>query len=383
MGTFMGVYLPCLQNIFGVILFLRLTWVVGIAGIMESFCMVFLCCSCVSAPCGSCPSVLSRALPLGQGCLCPPAAGLPRMQQGATVLVAALAACSASAPAPLSKEKPPGFPVESEAERCSNRDPDCTCSVGGMWQQCPLPGDLHALLQPAALPAKHPSALPTDCSGALLSCSASPPAARARRELCPVLTLCFLLQTMLTAISMSAIATNGVVPGRAKALSACTHGKGFRLLRGVGACRVPWPQMCPAELWGFPMPHTRTRRQLSLAAPTLCHQPHAGSPGGERGAGASAPSPELRGADGSGSRQTRLLLCQTAAAAGEPLPQQSPGEQREEDGCRGAGERGAPVRERRCSGLLPRVSARPHRARSRRAAHALLLRGAQHGAGRV
>uniref|UniRef100_A0A8D2KY54 Solute carrier family 12 member 5 n=1 Tax=Varanus komodoensis TaxID=61221 RepID=A0A8D2KY54_VARKO len=46
MGTFMGVYLPCLQNIFGVILFLRLTWVVGIAGIMEAFCMVLLCCSC-------------------------------------------------------------------------------------------------------------------------------------------------------------------------------------------------------------------------------------------------------------------------------------------------------------------------------------------------
>lgn len=50
MGTFMGVYLPCLQNIFGVILFLRLTWVVGISGIMESFCMVILCCSCVSPP---------------------------------------------------------------------------------------------------------------------------------------------------------------------------------------------------------------------------------------------------------------------------------------------------------------------------------------------
>lgn len=50
MGTFMGVYLPCLQNIFGVILFLRLTWVVGISGIMESFCMVFLCCSAVSDP---------------------------------------------------------------------------------------------------------------------------------------------------------------------------------------------------------------------------------------------------------------------------------------------------------------------------------------------
>ncbi|XP_039591784.1 solute carrier family 12 member 5 isoform X2 [Polypterus senegalus] len=46
MGTFMGVYLPCLQNIFGVILFLRLTWVVGIGGVMESFCIVFMCCAC-------------------------------------------------------------------------------------------------------------------------------------------------------------------------------------------------------------------------------------------------------------------------------------------------------------------------------------------------
>uniref|UniRef100_A0A6I8QG39 Solute carrier family 12 member 5 n=1 Tax=Xenopus tropicalis TaxID=8364 RepID=A0A6I8QG39_XENTR len=46
MGTFMGVYLPCLQNIFGVILFLRLTWVVGVGGIMESFIMVVMCCSC-------------------------------------------------------------------------------------------------------------------------------------------------------------------------------------------------------------------------------------------------------------------------------------------------------------------------------------------------
>ncbi|XP_077315366.1 solute carrier family 12 member 5 isoform X2 [Lithobates pipiens] len=46
MGTFMGVYLPCLQNIFGVILFLRLTWVVGVGGILESFLMVLMCCSC-------------------------------------------------------------------------------------------------------------------------------------------------------------------------------------------------------------------------------------------------------------------------------------------------------------------------------------------------
>ncbi|XP_026992859.1 solute carrier family 12 member 4 isoform X2 [Tachysurus fulvidraco] len=46
MGTLMGVYLPCLQNIFGVILFLRLTWIVGTAGVVQSFLIVFMCCSC-------------------------------------------------------------------------------------------------------------------------------------------------------------------------------------------------------------------------------------------------------------------------------------------------------------------------------------------------
>uniref|UniRef100_A0A8C7GIZ9 Solute carrier family 12 member 7a n=1 Tax=Oncorhynchus kisutch TaxID=8019 RepID=A0A8C7GIZ9_ONCKI len=46
MGTFIGVYLPCMQNILGVILFLRLTWIVGTAGIMESFAIVVMCCTC-------------------------------------------------------------------------------------------------------------------------------------------------------------------------------------------------------------------------------------------------------------------------------------------------------------------------------------------------
>ncbi|KAK2506838.1 hypothetical protein MC885_010358 [Smutsia gigantea] len=46
MGTFIGVYLPCLQNILGVILFLRLTWVVGAAGVLESLLVVFMCCTC-------------------------------------------------------------------------------------------------------------------------------------------------------------------------------------------------------------------------------------------------------------------------------------------------------------------------------------------------
>ncbi|KAJ8249001.1 hypothetical protein GJAV_G00230100 [Gymnothorax javanicus] len=46
MGTLMGVYLPCLQNIFGVILFLRLTWIVGMAGVFQSLLIVLMCCSC-------------------------------------------------------------------------------------------------------------------------------------------------------------------------------------------------------------------------------------------------------------------------------------------------------------------------------------------------
>lgn len=99
MGTFMGVYLPCLQNIFGVILFLRLTWVVGIAGIMESFCMVFLCCSCVSDRAGWAPACLAQGLRATsqagralEGCIsCRPTLPCP---------------CSCSCPT-YSKEKPP------------------------------------------------------------------------------------------------------------------------------------------------------------------------------------------------------------------------------------------------------------------------------------
>lgn len=48
MGTIMGVYLPTLQNILGVILFLRLTWIVGSAGVIQSLVIILLCCCCVS-----------------------------------------------------------------------------------------------------------------------------------------------------------------------------------------------------------------------------------------------------------------------------------------------------------------------------------------------
>jgi len=43
LGTLMGVYLPTIQNIFGVILFIRMTWIVGTCGWLEGFLAVFVC----------------------------------------------------------------------------------------------------------------------------------------------------------------------------------------------------------------------------------------------------------------------------------------------------------------------------------------------------
>jgi len=44
LGTLMGVFLPCLQNIFGVILFIRMTWIVGTCGAIEGFLVILFCC---------------------------------------------------------------------------------------------------------------------------------------------------------------------------------------------------------------------------------------------------------------------------------------------------------------------------------------------------
>ncbi|XP_041375746.1 solute carrier family 12 member 4-like [Gigantopelta aegis] len=44
LGTVLGVYLPCIQNIFGILLFVRMTWIVGMAGALESFFIVFISC---------------------------------------------------------------------------------------------------------------------------------------------------------------------------------------------------------------------------------------------------------------------------------------------------------------------------------------------------
>lgn len=47
LGTLSGVYFPCVQNIFGVILFIRMVWIVGTAGVPAAFTLVFICC-CVT-----------------------------------------------------------------------------------------------------------------------------------------------------------------------------------------------------------------------------------------------------------------------------------------------------------------------------------------------
>ncbi|XP_042226146.1 solute carrier family 12 member 4-like isoform X3 [Homarus americanus] len=44
LGTLMGVFLPCIQNIFGVILFIRMPWIVGTAGGAFAFTIVLMCC---------------------------------------------------------------------------------------------------------------------------------------------------------------------------------------------------------------------------------------------------------------------------------------------------------------------------------------------------
>lgn len=44
LGTMMGVYLPTIQNIFGVILFLRVPWIVGNAGVAQALMIVGICC---------------------------------------------------------------------------------------------------------------------------------------------------------------------------------------------------------------------------------------------------------------------------------------------------------------------------------------------------
>ena len=44
----MGVFLPCIQNIFGVLFFIRLSWIIGTAGVYNALLVVLSCVSVVS-----------------------------------------------------------------------------------------------------------------------------------------------------------------------------------------------------------------------------------------------------------------------------------------------------------------------------------------------
>ncbi|GAA0165276.1 secondary carrier transporter [Lithospermum erythrorhizon] len=46
LGTMMGVFMPCLQNILGIIYYIRFSWIVGMAGVGESLLLIAFCGSC-------------------------------------------------------------------------------------------------------------------------------------------------------------------------------------------------------------------------------------------------------------------------------------------------------------------------------------------------
>ncbi|CAO2045364.1 unnamed protein product [Urochloa humidicola] len=46
LGTLMGVFIPCLQNILGIIYYIRFTWIVGMGGVWQSLVLVAFCGAC-------------------------------------------------------------------------------------------------------------------------------------------------------------------------------------------------------------------------------------------------------------------------------------------------------------------------------------------------
>jgi len=67
-GVLQGVVFPCMGNILGVILFLRLPWIVGKAGILETFLLVLVCCCCTFITTLSLSAVATNGRIPGGGC---------------------------------------------------------------------------------------------------------------------------------------------------------------------------------------------------------------------------------------------------------------------------------------------------------------------------
>ncbi|CAD5219732.1 unnamed protein product [Bursaphelenchus okinawaensis] len=62
LGVMLGVYLPTIQHILGVTMFIRLGWCVGVAGVGETFGMLFLCCLCTFLTCISLSAVATNGV---------------------------------------------------------------------------------------------------------------------------------------------------------------------------------------------------------------------------------------------------------------------------------------------------------------------------------
>lgn len=62
LGTLAGVYFPCIQNIFGVIFFIRLVWIVGTAGVPIAFLTVFMCCCVTFTTCISLSAIATNGI---------------------------------------------------------------------------------------------------------------------------------------------------------------------------------------------------------------------------------------------------------------------------------------------------------------------------------
>jgi len=66
-GTLLGVIFPCTANILGVLLFLRLPWIVGKAGILQGFLLVLVCCACTFITSLSLSAIATNGKILGGG----------------------------------------------------------------------------------------------------------------------------------------------------------------------------------------------------------------------------------------------------------------------------------------------------------------------------
>uniref|UniRef100_A0AC34QEQ7 Solute carrier family 12 member 6 n=1 Tax=Panagrolaimus sp. JU765 TaxID=591449 RepID=A0AC34QEQ7_9BILA len=62
LGVMLGVYLPTIQHILGVTMFIRLSWCVGIAGLGQTLLMLLLCCLCTFLTCISVSAVATNGI---------------------------------------------------------------------------------------------------------------------------------------------------------------------------------------------------------------------------------------------------------------------------------------------------------------------------------